>query len=355
MKEQDQEMVKKRALMVGAGGWAGTWVRSFLPELSDRIDVVGLVDFNPDILAASADLLNIPSSRRFSDLEVALASVDADFGILAIPPTARRQAIALAAQHQLPLLCEKPLADSWENCLTILHMVEEANLKLAVVQNYRAERRILTLKQVLDTGDLGRVSTIQCRFATDANHKDGFVFRSRIPNAMMYESAEHHFDQLRNLSGADCEWVSGSHWNAPWSTFEHSSCALFVMQMTNGVMCQYEMSYVARGHQNGWHHEHYRVECEHGSVVIDSDDVVRIIEHVGNGYERAIEVPPVIVEQEGHLRVIAEFLDWLDGGPPPSTQIHDNIRTAALAFAAIEASQHHTVVNVREMLTDSGL
>lgn len=347
-------MAKKRVLMVGAGGWARTWVRNFLPALSHRIEVVGLVDFDADVLTDSADLLGVPPSRRFSDLEVALASVKADFGILAIPPKSRRQAVALAAQHALPLLCEKPLADSWENSLAILHLVEEVNLKLAVVQNYRAERRMLTLNQVLDTGKLGRINSIHCRFATDFNHKTGPTFRHQIPNAMIYESAEHHFDQLRNLSGADCEWVSGTHWNAPWSNFDYSSCAMFVMQMTNGVMCQYEMSYIARSHQNGWHHEFYRVECEHGSVVLDADDVVRVIEHLGDGNERVTEVHPVEIEQEGHLRVIVEFLDWLDGGSPPSTEIHDNIRTAALAFAAIEASHNQTVVNVREMLADSG-
>ena len=47
-----------------------------------------------------------------------------------------------------------------------------------------------------------------------------------------------------------------------------------------------------------------------------------------------VAAPPPI--REAHSWVVSEFLDWLDRGPIPATNLDDNIRTAAMIFGAIE-------------------
>jgi predicted dehydrogenase len=341
--------------MVGAGGWPAVWIRRFLPAFTDRLDVVAVVDANPVALAASGDRLGLAAAQRFGDMETAFAATEADFCILAVPPAPRLQAVTLAAAHGLPMLCEKPIADSWENTLAIARTVREADVKLSVVQNYRYTRKIVTLKRELTEGSLGRISSVHCRFAADYTPETaGGAFRHQIPDAMIYEGAEHHLDQFRNLAGADCDWISGAQWNPPWSRFGHTTCAMFQMRMTNGVMGQYHMTHLARGEQNGWHEEYYRVECEHGDVVVDRDGVVRVVEHLGDGYQRVTECRPVGDEPDGHFLVIDEFLRWLDGGPAPQTALDDNLRTAALTFAAVEASRTNSVVDVAGKLAEAG-
>ncbi len=341
--------------MIGAGGWPGVWIRRFLPTFADRLQVVGLADANPAALAAAADQLGLDDSRRFTDMEAAFAATDAEFCILAVPPAPRRKAVALAAARGLAMLCEKPIADSWENALAIAQIVRVAGVKLSVVQNYRYTRKTLTLKRALSDGLLGRISSIHCRFAADYTPETaGGAFRHQIPDAMIYEGAEHHLDQFRNLAGADCAWISGTQWNPPWSRFGHSACAMFQMQMTNGVMGQYHMTHLARGVQNSWHEEYYRVECERGDVVVDRDGVVRVVEHLGDGYQRITECQPSGEEKDGHLLAIDEFLRWLDGGSSPPTALDDNLRTAALTFAAVEATHTNAVVDVGAKLREAG-
>jgi hypothetical protein len=43
---------------------------------------------------------------------------------------------------------------------------------------------------------------------------------------------------------------------------------------------------------------------------------------------------------------MGQFLDWLDGGPPPQTVIADNIKSAAMLFGAIEASAQGQTIDV---------
>jgi hypothetical protein len=157
---------------------------------------------------------------------------------------------------------------------------------------------------------------------------------------------------FRHLAGADAAWIAGTQWNRPWSTFTNNCCAMFLLEMTNGVVGQYEMTHITRGHENTWHHEYYRVEGEHGAATVDHDDVVRVTEHLGGGRERVTEIAPGDDAGTGHVAVIAEFLAWLDGGPEPPTAAADNIRTAALTFAAVEATRGHRVVDVEAMLME---
>jgi hypothetical protein len=116
--------------------------------------------------------------------------------------------------------------------------------------------------------------------------------------------------------------------------------------MTDNTRASYEGNGLAGGWQNTWHHEYYRAECEGGAVVVDRDDIVRVEEWQPGRGLRVEEVPAVRLEWEGHQAVIAQFLDWLDGGPAPATILADNIKSAAMLFGAIDASARAQVVDV---------
>jgi hypothetical protein len=45
-----------------------------------------------------------------------------------------------------------------------------------------------------------------------------------------------------------------------------------------------------------------------------------------------------------------QFLDWLDGGPPPATTLADNLQSTTMLFAAIRASETGMTADVQETL-----
>ncbi len=210
---------------------------------------------------------------------------------------------------------------------------------------------MLTMRKVLRDGELGRINYIQGRFAADYREYGAWgAFRYDIPHTLLVEGAVHHFDMMRNLSGGDCGTIAGWEWNRPWSSFQGDCCAMYVMDMTNGVKAAYEGSCLGAAEQNSWHQEYYRAECEEGAVAIGSDGVTRIHRHtVGTGM-RIEDVQTVVPEYDGHQWQINEFLDWLDGGPAPDTCLEHNIKSVAMVFAAIEASQTGTAVDVEKMV-----
>lgn len=345
----------KTCLLIGAGGMAGGYVRNFFPTFGDRLHVVGLVDVNSEPLQASGDFLGLPKSARFSDMETAFAKVEADFCCIVIPPAVHKKAVLLATEAKMDILSEKPIADTWEDCAEIYRAVKSSGVKMQVVQNYRYNATMRTFKQVLCDEVLGPVNYIMGRFAADYRRRGAWgMFRHEIPHSLLVEGSVHHFDMLRNLSGANCEYIAGWDWNPHWSSFDGESSGMFVAKMTNGIVTQYEGNCNEVGVQNIWHRELYRAECAEGAAVIDSDGIVRLWRKAPDGAAMSMEeVPLVQPEYQGHVAVVDQFLRWLENDEVPETVIDDNIHSAAMLFAAIEASENNCTVNVLEKVSSA--
>ncbi len=345
----------RRCLMIGAGGLARRWIRDFYAPHRERVEIVGLVDVNADVLAQQGDFLNLPAERRFTNMADAFAAVEADFCTIVIPPAVHRDAVLLAVEHKMDILSEKPIADTWEACRDIYAAVTRAGLKMQVVQNYRYYQPMLTLREVLRRGELGRINYIFARFAKDYRLYGswGALFRHEIRHSLLIEGAVHHFDMIRNLSGGDCRYLGGWEWNPDWSSSKGEFNALYTMQLTNGVHATYEGSGTAAAQQNNWHDEYYRVECERGSVVVDRDHIVRVHRlEDGRGLQTE-EIVPVPVRYQEHSDVIDQFLTWLDGGAAPEATLEDNLKSVAMVFAAIEASATNRMVDVAAMIEEA--
>ena len=330
---------------------AGGWIRSFMPPFFDRMEVVALAEIRENVLNDQADFLNLPPSRRFTDMHQAFQKVEADFAVVVIPPSVHREAAVAAAEAGMHVLSEKPIADAWEDCEAIYKAVQKAGVKMQITQNYRYTPRIMTVKQVVRSGAIGRPNYIMSRFSADYRRRGSWgAFRHDIRHTLLVEGSVHHFDQIRNLSGGDCNTVAGWEWNPDHDSFDGECCGTYVMRMTNGVYAHYEGNCLAGGDQNSWHGEYYRVEGDEGAVVVDRDQTVRIIKHTpgqGVAVEEAEKVSP---EWGGHHAIVHQFMEWLDGGPEPPSALDDNIKSAALLFGAIEASAENRSVDVEAKL-----
>lgn len=343
---------RHRMIMVGAGGMAGNWVRRFLPPFRDRLEIVALVDVDRAVLDSAADAAGLPANARFTDVHAAMERADADCCGIAIPPTYHKEAVVAAVSRGLHVLSEKPIADTWEATVDIYRAVQQAGVKMEVIQNYRYTRRIATFKQVLTEGRVGQLHSLAGRFAADYRRPNawGAPFRHEMRHALLIEGGIHHLDQLRNLSNADCATIAGWEWNPGVASFRGECQGLFVAFMTNNVRAQYEGNCAAAGWQNSWRDEYYRAECANGAVVLDRDNVVRIQEQTAGGSLRIEEVPPVRLPWEEHQMLVSQFIDWLDGGPTPPTVITENIKSAAMLFGAIKASATNQTVDVGAMV-----
>ncbi len=329
-------MPTKTCLMIGGSGRAGSWIQEFTTSFNDRIKIVGLVDVQESVLEQQGDALGLPTNCRFTDFNEACATVEADFCGIVTPPRFHAPAAVAALENGMPVICEKPIADTIEGANSIIKTVRKTSLPCAIIQNYRYAPNKQELVRIREEGQLGRLQHIIGRYACDYRRYEswGKAWRHDMDFAMLFEGSVHHFDMMRFLSGGDCETLMGWGWNPEWSSFKHYSSGLYLMRMNNGVHTCYEGNSSAAGISNCWHKEHYRAEFEEGTVEISAGNRMTI-HRAGKNTE---EYDAPVNSHSGLEYLFDEFLNWLSGGPPSATRIEDNIKSFAMVIAAMDTA-----------------
>ncbi len=343
----------KACLMIGSSGMAGQWIKNFTENFSDRIEVIGLCDVDREALARGAKTLDLSEDVLFTDFNEACASVKADFCSIVIPPQFHSPAAIAAMENGMPVICEKPIADTLDTAKAMMRTSQKTGLPCAIIQNYRYVPNKQELARIRDEKRLGRLQHIVGRYASDyRRHLSwGKAWRHDMDFSLLYEGCVHHFDMLRFLAGGDCETLIGFGWNPEWSSFKHFSSGSYLMRMTNGVHASYEGNSSAAGITNSWNQEYYRAEFEEGTVELAGRDQLTI--HRVGQKSKVYNAPKM--HYFGHVHLIDEFLNWLDGGSPSATHIEDNIKSFAMVIAAIEATSDGQPKQIADYLSDLDL
>jgi len=211
-----------RIVLVGTGNQGEAWCRDFLPpnEADDAVEVVAAVDADQDALERGRELLGLSSDRCYTDAEAAVEARDADALALVVPPHVRESLVDLAVEHDLDVLCEKPLADSLETAARIVRRVEDAGLKMGVTMTQRYRDDVTSLRRQVRSGEYGDVDTIYSRYAVNARSYGTWKPERLYDVAnhpMLVEGAIHHLDLLADLAGDRVDRVFCNAWNPPYS------------------------------------------------------------------------------------------------------------------------------------------
>ena len=341
-----------RYIQVGTGGFGAYWCRAFLPRLTElgKAVPVAAVDISPDALKNAQEHLGVPPERCYTDLSRALDENAADFLNIVVPPASHEAVVDAALAHDLHILSEKPIADTMEACCRIYRKVNAAGKKMAVTMSHRFDQDKQSLEATIKSGDYGPLNYIVHRFTHNCRRFGSWgKFRHEMADPLLVEGTVHHFDILRALSGADAETVYAQTWNPPWGEYAGDSTALINLRMTNGIHCFYEGAKANATTMNGWGHDYLRAECEHGTLELDRRKL-RVLRQGEGGALVAEDLP--LLERPAWINAwLAEmFCDWLNGGPTPPNYLGDNIRCAALLFAAVESAHTGKPVHVPSFL-----
>jgi predicted dehydrogenase len=352
----------KKVIHVGVGRFGTRWCSEFLAtNVADgTIEVVALADLDQAALAFGRKVLGLPAEVCYTDPAEAFARHSADFCTVVVPPDRHEAIVDLAIAHGVDILCEKPIADSMAGSLRIARKVREAGRKMAVTMSHRFDQDKTTLRQVVRSGQLGRVNTVSCRYAADLrDHMAwGALFRHTMQDPLMIEGAVHHLDLVADLAGARCETIYASTWKPDWAAYAGDTDGMVMMTFENGVRGVYEGTSAAAVGLNDWSREYVRVDCELGTAILNSrelevftrSDLVRQRCREGQGQKIQLISQPKWL----NTWLIEKFCRWLDGGPEMETSVEANLHAAALIFAGIESQRRGQAIRIADYVGSHG-
>lgn len=333
-----------KIIQVGLGGMGNAWLSAarHLPE----IEYAGFVEINETTARSQAERYGLDASLIFHTLDEALAAVQTD-GVLDITPPQFHRSIALTAlEHGIPVLSEKPLADTLDAGREIVAAANRTGVLHMVAQNRRYSVPAQTLKRVLASGEMGQVASVSVEFFRGP-HFGGF--RDQMPYPLIIDMAIHHFDMMRFFLDSDPVATAGRSWNPPWSWYRGDASAAVLLEFASGAVVSYSGSWCSRGVETSWN-AHWRFECEFGAVVMHNDQVFIGRNDEARSLTAAREtdasmlVPPVIMTYTDQTYLLREFYQAVTSGSVPATICQDNLKSLAVVFDAVRAFESGTTV-----------
>ncbi len=336
-------MATYRALLAGAGGWGKEWAKTL--AACPEVELVAWVSRRADVVAAAAASLGLPKLHTGGDLEAALEGCKPDFVIDATPPEAHHAVTLEALAFGVPVLGEKPMADTMEHARAMVKAAERAR-QLYMVSQSRRYNPQLRAARTLAHDRLGALGILNSDFYIGA-HFGGF--RAEMPSPLLLDMAIHTFDAARYLTGADPVAVYAEEFNPAWSWYRGAASATVIFEMTGGLRYTYRGSWCAEGAHTSWESE-WRIVGELGSLRWDGTNspALELVRERGGFHSRterlALDVEPM--DQQGIGGALRDFLHALDTGEPPMGECHDNIKSLAMVFGALESSARQQRVHV---------
>ena len=329
-----------RIIQVGAGLMGRTWLQ-VIGE-SDQTELVGLVDLNTDAARQAADASGFPGVPVATSLEALFDQVDAQAVVNVTVPLAHAVVSNMALLHGLPVLCEKPLAETVSQGLSMIAAAELSGQLLMVSQSRRYWRNLSAFRQQI--AQLGPIGTVDCAFFK-APHFGGF--REEMPFPLLIDMAIHQFDLARDLTGSEPVAVYCNSYNPSWSWYAGDAAAQVLFEFASGSRFSFSGSWCSPGLETSWNGE-WRVSGEGGSAVWDGDHEPTAAD--GNGQPIA---PTIGDEPEQIAGSLAEFLGVLESGAIPSGEAHSNVLSLAMVEAAIKSAGDGRRVLIADILDDA--
>jgi len=159
------------------------------------------------VAACDTDLAKAQQSapQAFDNLERMLDEVKPDFLDIATRPELHLPMLRIAAERRLPVICQKPMAPSWADCLEMVRVADAAQIPFMIHENWRWQPWYRVIAAQMAAGDLGPPVTYTFR----TRKRDGAgpepytlqpYFRN-MPRLLLFETLVHHIDTARFLFG----------------------------------------------------------------------------------------------------------------------------------------------------------
>lgn len=258
-------MDKVRIGMLGCGQVAHLYGPIF--EYLDKGELVAAIDIDADAARGIAEKYGV--GRVYTDVRQASDDDNIDAVIVGTPPNVHAEQIELLASRGKHILCEKPMASTVQDCLRIIQVCNQNNVKLQMAHMKRFMRGNQKVKALVDAEALGRVFMAECHWDCAVPQLIGtYRERRETGGGSLQDHGPHSFDLIRWWTGSDILQVSASvgiiHPRRLTEDF-----AVVTLEHENGMVSYHHMTRVSYGREHS--QDTYRLYGTQGTLVVKND------------------------------------------------------------------------------------
>ncbi|UTT68973.1 Gfo/Idh/MocA family oxidoreductase [Arthrobacter sp. DNA4] len=195
---------KARIALIGTGGRSEMYIRAIYGKHADTAELVAFSDVNPGRVEFYQKLiqeLGAPGPVASFDPAQLTGFVQAnniDRIIVTTPDYTHADYIVEGLRAGADVVVEKPLTIDAESCRRIVQAVHETGRNVVVTFNYRYSPRNSALKEIIQSGVIGKITSIDFSWVLDTVHGADYFRRwhreKKNSGGLLIHKASHHFD-----------------------------------------------------------------------------------------------------------------------------------------------------------------
>ena len=324
--------------VLGCGFWAKYQISGW-KEL-DGVELVALYNRTHSKAEDFAREFVVP--KIYDTPEQMMSDDEIDFVDIITDVAAHSELVHLAAKYRKPVICQKPMARSLDEGKTMVEVCKKAGVPFMVHENWRWQRPIRKLKEIIDSGAIGK--TFRCNFYFNSSFPvyDNQPFLAEIDQLIIADLGIHILDTARFLFGdAQSLYCQTSRAN---SDIKGEDVATIMMLMGD-VTCLVQISHFSILEDEKFPQTFALIEGDKGSVRLGLDYRIGIATREGTHSFRVKPVkyswadPDYTVVQSSIVPTNANWLECLKSGKEPETSGEDNLKTLELVYSAYESAK----------------
>jgi predicted dehydrogenase len=143
--------------------------------------------------------------KAYTSLDAMLDKERPDFVDIATRPSTHVALVEQMAARRLPVLCQKPMAETWEDARRITEIAHRAGIRLMLNENWRWQAWYRKISGTIRAGKIGR----PFYYSMQTRNPDGMggapypnqPYFKDMPRLLLIETVVHHLDTARFLMG----------------------------------------------------------------------------------------------------------------------------------------------------------
>ena len=215
-------------------GFAGSVLMAPDLRAHPNVEIVAACDPNEDVRGRFGADHGI---ETYPTLGAMLSAAKLDAVYIASPHQFHAENVIEASAHGLHVIVEKPLTINLADAQAMVDAVDKTGIKLVVGPSRGNDPVIRKMRQIVQSGDVGKVSMVSCWDFTD------FLYRPRRPEELdtskgggiVFNQLPHQIDCIKAITGEKVIAVRAHTARLDPARPTEGNCAAF-LTLTNGVV-----------------------------------------------------------------------------------------------------------------------
>ena len=161
-----------RYVVIGAGNIAQVAVLPAFEHAAETSELVGIVSSDAQKRETLARRYGLTHAGDYDQLEEVLDQAQADAVYVAVPNALHREMTERAAKRGVHVLCEKPMAETVEDCQAMIEACRAAKVKLMIAYRLHFEAANLSAIELARSGTLGELRAFSSVFSQRVHEGD---------------------------------------------------------------------------------------------------------------------------------------------------------------------------------------